>query len=108
MMDHCMFKFPNIHYLSLMSKYIGKGDINNEDSKLNSKLMKLFDDKKQSDKTDIIDSNEYNVSQFLYYFFQLCNNGDCKFDKPTIERALNKCKDEQCEKMLKEYNQINN
>lgn len=93
-----MFKHPNVYFLSLMSQYIKKGDINSQDSELNKKLIKLFDAKQ-----DISSGNLNDLAKFLFYVFQLCKNGEIQFDKTTIKKALNKCKSDKCKQMLNEY-----
>ena len=86
-----------------MSQYIRKGDINDEKGykddlrgRFSQTLIRLFDKN-----YNICDSN--NLSQFLMYFFKLCDNGDVKLSKSTIEYALNECKNEKCKEMLNQY-----
>ena len=99
MIKNCIFKCQNVNFLSLMSQYMRKGDVNDQDSILSEKLIKLFDDK-----IDI--SRSIDLSQFLSHFFELCENCDVKFSKSTIEEALNKCQDEKCKEMLSQYIQM--
>ena len=103
MVDNCIFADKNVYYLSLMSQYIKKGDIDGKKNnyhhdygRLSTILVKLFGEKKV-----IFDSN--NLSQFLFYFLQLCQNSGIKLSKSAIEEALNKCKNTKCKEMLNQY-----
>ena len=83
-----------------MSQYIRKGNIaRGKHYKLANTLIALFDEK-----WDI--SQSLDLSKVLFYFLQLCKNGDIKLTKSTLERALNECYiigNTKCKKMLTEY-----
>ena len=78
-----------------MSQHVQNGDINDKESELDKHLIRLFEEK------DILYS--IDLSQCLFYFLQLCNNGHVKLSKSTIEDTLNKCQNEKCKQMLNEY-----
>ena len=90
-----------------MSQYIRKGDINDEKEMeqeshgiLSSILIELFDHD-YDDKEVCSDSS--NLSQLLFYFVKLCNNGGVKLPKSTIEYVLKQCKNDKCKEMLNGY-----
>ena len=72
-----------------MSDYAKAGDI--EDN-LRNVLMDLC-------KHD----GKWDISEFLDYFLRLCDNSDAKLSKSALDKALNKCQNEQCKQMLNKY-----
>ena len=97
-MKKCIFTYKNIYYLSLISEYIEDGDIDDTDidDTVGSLLIKLFDEKEDS-------WYSTNLSQLLFYFLKLCNNGHVKISKSVVEKALKACKNEKCQEMLNGY-----
>ena len=64
MVDTCIFDYVNIYFLSLMSQYTNKGDINNEDGKMGEKLIALFE-RRFMKKI----ANSDSLSEFLFFFY---------------------------------------
>ena len=94
--NDCIFKYGNLHYLSLLSHYIRKGDVNRDDSDLDYHLWRLFDEAENISRSN-------NLDQFLFYFLKLCKNGDVTLTQSKIEEALNMCRNSKCKEILNEY-----
>ena len=89
MIEQCI-KDENVYYLSLMSQYIKKYDINTRNGKFDKWLISVFS---QNESTKLLDC-----------FLRLCKKCDVKFEKETISDALSKCKNnEKCVSMLNQY-----
>ena len=92
MIENCIFSHhANVYFLFVISKYIKKGDISNEKGKLDQMLENIFDEENE------IVNNSNLFENILFYFIQLCKNGDVKLSQSAIEDVLNKCKHDKCQ-----------
>ena len=101
MVHDCTFHYYNGYFVSLFSEYIEKGDINDDDGKLSKQLIKFFDEKQEISRSN-------SLYYYLFWFLQLCVNGDVKLSKSAVEEALNQCKNEKCKHAINQYNEIIN
>lgn len=96
MITQCIFRYKNVYFLSLMSEYIGKGDVTDDSNVWSEYLLDFFDVYQPVSRSN-------NLSQLLFYFLKLCQNCNVKLDQSTFKEALKKCKNEKCQDMLKQY-----
>ena len=97
MIRGCVFRKENVYYFSLMTKYIRKGDVNIDDSILESVLIGLVNNKNENIFQSI------DASEYLFYLFELSNNAGVKFSTTRIFQALHECKNPKCKQILIKY-----
>ena len=88
MIEDCIID-ENVYYLSLMSQYIEKDDIDTREVQFDKLLVSA------------VSKNE--STKLLNYFLRICKKCDVQFKKEAISDALSKCQNTECVSMLNEY-----